>query len=128
MADLVAHSDVVFFSAAPPGQGGEHHINERSYEFWRALFADQNYVAIDCLRPAILNQTAIPFWYRYNAIVYAKADAIGRLSDAALAGRLTGNAKIPDVAPLGFRVRKTVLRTLPPRLIDVLARINTRLS
>jgi SAM-dependent methyltransferase len=128
VADLAAHSDVVFFSAAPPGQGGEHHINERPYEFWRGLFADQGYVAIDCLRPAIRHQTAIPFWYRYNALVYVKSGAIGTLSEAARSRQLARNVNIPDMAPPGFRIRKMVLRALPSGLIDVLARINTKLS
>jgi hypothetical protein len=34
---------MVLFSAAPPGQGGEHHVNERTYEFWRGLFARHGY-------------------------------------------------------------------------------------
>ena len=30
---LVRHGDLILFSAAPKGQGGDHHINEQDYEY-----------------------------------------------------------------------------------------------
>src|SRR2546423_1079096 len=53
VANLTAHGDRVLFSAAAPGQGGEHHVNEQPYEFWRALFAERQFVAFDAIRPLI---------------------------------------------------------------------------
>ena len=41
VASLCRHADLVLFSAAPPGQGGENHINERPYAYWRDLFQAQ---------------------------------------------------------------------------------------
>ena len=38
---LCSLSDVVLFSAAQPGQGGEDHINERDPSYWAALFRAQ---------------------------------------------------------------------------------------
>lgn len=35
---LANASDIVFFTAASPGQGGLHHVNERPYEFWEGIF------------------------------------------------------------------------------------------
>jgi hypothetical protein len=35
---LVQHGDLIVFSAAVPGQGGEHHINERAHAYWRDMF------------------------------------------------------------------------------------------
>jgi SAM-dependent methyltransferase len=128
VADLVSHSNAVLFSAAPPGQGGEFHINEQRYDFWRKLFLDHDYIAFDCLRPKIRHLRHIPFWYRYNMILYVKSDAIGKLKGDALAWRLNLDDPVPDVAPLAFRARKTVLRLLPAAMIDSLARINTRLA
>ena len=40
---LCRHSDIVMFSAATPGQGGENHINEQPYSYWRDLFKAQGY-------------------------------------------------------------------------------------
>ena len=31
---LTDHSDVVVFTAAPPGQGGSHHVNEQPSSYW----------------------------------------------------------------------------------------------
>ena len=36
---LAAMSDRVLFTAAQPGQGGTHHVNEQPREFWLDLFA-----------------------------------------------------------------------------------------
>jgi len=127
VADLVAHANVALFSAAPPGQGGEFHINEQHYDFWKALFSDHGYIAFDCLRPKIRDIRAIPFWYRYNMILYVKSDTIEKLSAQVRTSRLAPDAAIPDVAPLAFRARKALLRLLPGALIDGLARINARL-
>ena len=37
VASLARHGDVLLFSAASPGRGGEFHVNERSPEYWRSL-------------------------------------------------------------------------------------------
>jgi hypothetical protein len=49
----------VLFSAAPPGQGGEHHINEQPYEFWRKKFERRGFVTVDAVRPAIAGDNRI---------------------------------------------------------------------
>jgi SAM-dependent methyltransferase len=123
VADLVSHSDVVLFSAAPPGQGGEHHINEQPYEFWRRLFGEHDYIAFDCLRPMVRKNQEIPFWYRYNAILYVKSDAVGKLSAQATLHKIAPGRCIPDISPPAFRIRKTVVRLLPGKVTNLLARI-----
>ncbi|NBQ80112.1 MAG: methyltransferase domain-containing protein [Betaproteobacteria bacterium] len=35
--NLVKHGDLILFSAARPGQGGEHHVNERPLTYWLNL-------------------------------------------------------------------------------------------
>ena len=60
--NLVAHAPIVVFSAAPPGQGGENHLNERPYEFWRDLFAARDYQLFDFLRPQIRNRPEVEAW------------------------------------------------------------------
>jgi hypothetical protein len=128
VADLVHHADVVLFSAAPPGQGGEFHINEQPYDFWRALFLEHDYIAFDYVRPRILRMRAVPYWYRHNMMIYVNSEAIGRLSPQALHSRLSPDTPVPDVAPLGFRARRRVLRLLPASAINCLARMNARVS
>lgn len=72
VSTLTSLAPVVVFSAAIPGQGGQGHVNEQWQSYWVALFQEQGYVAIDCLRPKIWNNESIKFWYRQNTLVYVK--------------------------------------------------------
>jgi hypothetical protein len=69
---LTSSADVVLFSAAVPGQGGKHHINEQSSRFWSSLFRGCNFVRRDVLRQRILGDETIPYWYRQNLFFYVK--------------------------------------------------------
>lgn len=71
---LCQRADVVLFSAAIPGQGGEHHINEVWQSSWAAKFISCGFRAYDIIRPLIWQNAAIPWWYRQNTIVYAKPE------------------------------------------------------
>lgn len=126
VASLTRHADMVLFSAAPPGQGGEHHINEQSYEFWRGLFAAHGFNAYDCIRPRIAGREDVAFWYRYNVVLYVKAGAEQALSDEARASRVPDGQSIADVSPLAFKMRKAVVRCLPGPVQNVLAQIKAR--
>lgn len=70
VADLVALSPAILFSAAIPGQGGVGHLNEQWHSWWAALFATHGYTAHDVIRPTIWTDEAIPAWYRQNAVLY----------------------------------------------------------
>ena len=125
---LVRHGEVIVFSAAPPGQGGHDHVNERSYDYWRALFLDRDYLALDCLRPRILSEPAIDTWYRYNTLLYVRRAAIMGLSAALQASLLPQERAVPDVAPLVYRLRKQLVSRLPVPLMTAMARIKERLT
>lgn len=70
---LVSLGPVVLFSAAVPGQGGQHHVNERWPSYWADLFAERGYVAIDCLRDSIWDDEGVDWWYAQNLILYARS-------------------------------------------------------
>jgi SAM-dependent methyltransferase len=76
VASLVRLAPVILFSAAIPGQGGHHHVNEQWPDYWEALFAAHRYVAIDCIRWATWNEAEIDVWYRQNTFVYVDADRL----------------------------------------------------
>ena len=80
VADVVAHAPVVLFSAAPPGQGGENHLNEQPGDYWQRLFLDHDYLAIDCLRPLLAREANVPLWYRYNLMLYVQRDNIEQIN------------------------------------------------
>lgn len=70
---LTDAAERVVFSAAIPGQGGKGHINERPPEYWRDLFRERGFVRRDVLRPRILHDRDIPFWYRQNLYLFTRA-------------------------------------------------------
>jgi hypothetical protein len=113
---LVAHSNLILFSAAVPGQGGEFHVNEQPYEYWREKFATRGFTIIDCLRSNIKHIRAIEPWYRYNMFLYIHLDALDRLPPTFRQMQLANDACIADVAPFAWRLRNSILRRLPPAI------------
>lgn len=123
---LVRHGDLILFSAAPKGQGGDNHLNEQSYDYWRALFARVGYVAIDCLRPKIIYNKEIEPWYRYNTLLYASPVALSSMSVELKDFRVPDNHKVPDISPLPYKIRKTIVRCLPISVMTKLAKFKER--
>lgn len=125
--NLVAHAPMVVFSAAPPGQGGENHVNERPYGYWRDLFAARGYALFDFIRPQIRFRTRVECWYRYNMMLFVREDATTRLSAAVAATRIHPGAPVPDVAPASWRARRAVLSLLPPDTVSWMASVKHRM-
>lgn len=71
---LCRSSKVVFFTAAPPGQGGHDHINEQSPEFWAELFQSHGFKLDPSLtaqaRGYLEARELAAFWLTANAAVY----------------------------------------------------------
>lgn len=66
----------IFFTAAPPGQGGHGHINEQPYSFWLELFKAQGVSLSAELTRATVEAMAkaaptMP-WMHRNAMVFVK--------------------------------------------------------
>lgn len=78
--NLVALSDVVFFSAALPFQGGNQHLNEQWPDYWMRRFATHGYVPLDLVRKRLWADERIPVWYRQNSLLYVRENAVDRLS------------------------------------------------
>lgn len=99
VTDLCALAPVVLFSAAIPGQGGEHHVNEQWPSYWAQLFAARGYRASDALRPAIWDDEQIAWWYRQNLVLFVDANALARHPKLAAACLPDGRAPSPLVHP-----------------------------
>ena len=124
--NIVRHGKRVLFSAAVPGQGGEDHINEQPYEFWRNLFAERGYRLFDFVRPRIRDVAGIEPWYRYNVLFFAHDDTANELSPAVTATRVPDDAPIKDYSAAGYRLRKALVRALPPKAVSALAILKHR--
>lgn len=71
---LVMHSEVILFSAAIPGQGGQYHLNEQWPDYWAQLFATHGYVFLDIIRPLIWNNPKVDYWYKQNIFLVVKSN------------------------------------------------------
>lgn len=127
VASLCRHADLVLFSAAPPGQGGENHINEQPYDYWRELFLAQGYGLYDLLRPALLNNESVMPWYRYNTFLYASERCPTAVLEALSPFALPPGTTVPDLSPAPYRLRKQVVRLLPRFASTALARAKKHL-
>jgi SAM-dependent methyltransferase len=127
VANLVRHADgVILFSAAPPGQGGEFHVNEQPYDYWRTKFRTAGYEAYDYVRPLIAGEADISFWYRYNTLLYLRADVASAVPESIRRTRIADASPVADVSPTMFRLRKSVIRCLPYPVQHRLARLKAR--
>jgi SAM-dependent methyltransferase len=128
ISTLTAHGPLVMFSAAVPGQGGEHHVNEQPLEYWREKFRERGYVAIDCVRPKVIANLEVQHWYRYNILLYVEKCYLATLPDRLLAFRVPENQRLRNYWPLPDCVRHAVIRQLPRGVVDHLSRLKGRLS
>lgn len=70
---------VVLFSAAIPGQGGVHHVNEQWQDFWAAKFAAHGYVAVDVIRPQVWTNEKVSKVYAQNMMLYVQESKLESL-------------------------------------------------
>ena len=124
---LCRHGELIFFSAAVPGQGGERHVNEQPLEYWREKFRLRGYVAFDWIRSIISGLKQIEPWYRYNMLMFATDRAAGKLPDDIQATKISTGADVVEVAPLAWRVRNATLRRLPRGVVHRLALVKHKL-
>tara|TARA_B100000519_G_scaffold199993_1_gene212268 strand:+ start:6839 stop:7579 length:741 start_codon:yes stop_codon:yes gene_type:complete len=80
--DLCKLSKVILFSAAIPGQGGDHHINEQWQSFWCGLFRDNDYKCFDIIRHKVWNNSEVKSWYKQNCLVYVHKDLLQTFNES----------------------------------------------
>jgi SAM-dependent methyltransferase len=76
---LVMHGDRILFSAACPGQPGQHHINCQWPEWWQDIFNRHGFACADAIRWRMWSSSTIEPWYRQNSFIATR--------DPATAGR-----------------------------------------
>lgn len=123
VSSLCKHADIVLFSAAPPGQGGENHVNEQPYAYWRDIFAANGYLMYDVIRPSVLENNDIKPWYRYNMFLYVNENAAPGLHQTLENKRVSADEAVADLSPSMYQLRKRVISLLPAGVGTLLARI-----
>ena len=124
---LVRHGDLIIFSAAPKGQGGDYHINEQNYDYWRTLFALHGYKPIDYLRPLIAGNKNIEPWYRYNIFLYSSPDYINKLPVHFRERIVAEGENLRDVSPFMYKIRKRVVSLMPVYMMTLVAEIKEKI-
>ncbi len=64
----------IYFTAATPGQGGHHHVNEQPHTYWKEKFHLQGYdlntdLTTDC-RLRLVRMIRNATWLAYNSMIY----------------------------------------------------------
>lgn len=115
MSILTKHSDAILFSAAVPGQGGTHHVNENWAEYWEKVFDDFGFEPVDFLRELIWADTGIPFWYRQNICFFRRKSAAKKIlpdhATTPFQSRIHPEFYLKKVAPQKVRPDRRYYRT-----------------
>lgn len=80
ISSLTSSSDLILFSAAPPGQGGNNHVNEQPLQYWIDLFSNHGFFPLDFIRPVIWNDPKIDFWYKQNILIFERNPSLASRS------------------------------------------------
>ncbi len=72
---LVSASDTIVMTAAPPGQGGTHHVNEQEPDYWYEKFDQRGFVHDEAAERSLketitVNETS---WITDNLMVFVKS-------------------------------------------------------
>lgn len=78
VTSLVSLAPVVVFSAAIPGQGGTHHVNEQWPAYWAAQFVHHGYTGFDPFRRALWDEHEVAVWYRQNIVLFVADEHLRR--------------------------------------------------
>jgi SAM-dependent methyltransferase len=70
VSDLTSLAPCVLFSAAVPHGGGTGHVNEQYIPYWVKLFDEFNYQGIDPIRPWILGDDTVEWFYQQNIVMF----------------------------------------------------------
>ncbi|SNB47967.1 methyltransferase domain-containing protein [Geobacter sp. DSM 9736] len=103
---LAALGPVVLFSAAIPGQGGTHHVNEQWPEYWTAFFAERGYAVIDCIRSEVWHNDRVEWWYAQNILMFVRRDLLDRYPGLRRKLELTRNNQLSLVHPKQYLLAK----------------------
>ena len=67
---LTRLAPAVVFSAAVPGQGGVHHVNEQWPWYWQELFERERFACLDVFRHRIWHDDRVAHYYQQNLLLF----------------------------------------------------------
>ncbi len=110
ISNLVKASDLIFFSAAIPGQGGTNHVNLQYPDYWATKFAKHGFYMEWDPRELLDGKRGVAPWYQQNCVLYRKSTEDSKL---VIFPRTIFHPDIfPDMQSFFYKARK-----FPRRLI-----------
>lgn len=117
---LTRLAPIVVFSAAIPGQPGTNHINTQWPWFWRELFRERKFTCVDAIRPSILYDPRVAWFYRQNITCFVSDNALPKYS--ALTTYLRYSEAKWVLVPIAERILKARVEKLEAYAAKVLLR------
>ena len=112
---LTRLAPLILFSAAPPCQGGTGHVNEQWPEYWRDLFRQNNYVAIDYIRGKVWQNDNVEWWYAQNILIFADQQFVQTHEKLKEAYESTNQAQLSLIHPKAYLRQAALLENLDPK-------------
>lgn len=123
---------IILFSAAIPHQEGAHHLNEQWPQYWEKLFAQNGYLAIDCVRKKIWDNKNVAWWYAQNIFIFVQKECLETNEklkhELAISSGPVLSMVHPDnyLSKIGFR--SMVIRIIPKPILRILKRVKNSIK
>lgn len=117
--------NVAIFSAAQPGQGGTHHINEQPLTFWLEKARINGFQVFDVFRERLLDSDGVPRFYAHNLFLLVRQGSLPELANRGFEA-IQDFASMKDSRTWWERVRYRVLSLFPSQVVTLLASLRPR--
>lgn len=124
---ITQHSQMILFSAAQKGQGGEFHVNEQPINYWVKKFAQYGYICLDCVRPQVKDDKNIEPWYRFNSVLFIHQDLAEQLPAEFQAYRVTQDYDFTKDMDKAWLMRNAVIGLLPTHFVTQLSKLKQKI-
>jgi hypothetical protein len=119
---LAKVTDLIIWSAAWPGQGGEQHINEKPPAYWYSQLQARGYLVIDVLRKELAVHGS-PSYYCSNVVLAARRIEHVELIAKSGTVHYLSSIGIPDARTTRQKVLGLALKKFPVRGVSAIARL-----
>lgn len=124
---ITQHSQMILFSAAQKGQGGEFHVNEQPINYWVQKFAQQHYICLDCVRPQVKDDKNIEPWYRFNSVLFVHRDLAEQLPLEFQQTIVTQDYDFTKDIDQLWLIRNAVIALLPTQMVTQLSKFKQKI-
>jgi SAM-dependent methyltransferase len=113
---LTSLSVRIVFSAAIPGQGGNHHVNEQWPNYWSRLFMEKGFYLEWDPRLELWNNNNVASCYRQNLLIFSSE--VGK-NDSDPLPLVHPNAWIEAMSVRKIPLKLVLVRKLPPSIFQL---------